>query len=96
MCPKVLLLYNHNILMHVGVCAGVAHAISGGNFGPGVGPINAYGLNCIGNETSLLNCSSRAVPFFCSHFSDVGVLCTRERFLTVHANIQTKYMYVLI
>ena len=81
----------------VGVCTGVAHAISGGNFGRGVGPINAYGIECVGNETSLLDCSSGViVPFFCSHFDDAGVLCSRECVLTVHANILMKYTCIYL
>ena len=61
--------------------AASAIAIAGGRYGLGAGSINLAGLICFGDEQALANCSS--FPsffslFFCSHFSDAGVLCPRE------------------
>jgi len=58
-----------------------AIAISGGDFGVGIGSILVVGgLACNGTEGNLISCP-RTFSFqslFCSHFDDAGVLCPRE------------------
>ena len=50
-------------------------------FGRGVGPIWLDNLYCLGNESSLLNCSHRGlsvIATYCDHSDDVGVQCVGE------------------
>ena len=44
-------------------------------FGVRSGPINIYGLECMGTENSFTECASRPIASNCSH-PDVGVFCT--------------------
>ena len=47
-------------------------------FGHGVGPIWLDNLYCLGNESSLINCSHRGlgvISTYCDHHDDVGVQC---------------------
>ena len=47
-------------------------------FGHGVGPIWLDNLYCLGNESSLINCSHRGLSVlstYCDHSDDVGVQC---------------------
>ena len=46
-----------------------------GAFGQGTGPVLLHGVTCIGNESSLLNCSHQIGVTYCSNFYDVGVIC---------------------
>ncbi len=57
-----------------------ALALQGGEFGSGVGTIVARGLTCTGEEPNLLQCPSQLTFYsiFCTHLSDVGVLCPCE------------------
>ena len=53
--------------------AGV-QAYSSAYFGQGSGPIQLDDVNCIGNETSLLNCT-HLTTHNCGHQEDAGVAC---------------------
>ena len=44
-------------------------------FGAGSGPINMDNVQCIGNETGLLNCSYLSTHN-CAHFEDASVRCS--------------------
>lgn len=44
-------------------------------FGRGTGSILLDRVNCRGNETRLVNCSSFPPDIFDSHFEDAGVQC---------------------
>ena len=44
-------------------------------YGQGSGPIWLNYVSCIGNETSLLNCSNRGTRYYCRHYDDAGVQC---------------------
>ena len=53
---------------------------SSSTFGAGSGPIFLTHLNCIGNEQTLLECSSSYPhPYYYSHGSDAGVQCEHRR-----------------
>ena len=41
----------------------------------GSGPIHFSNVNCIGNETNLLNCTY-LTTHNCEHYRDAGVICT--------------------
>ena len=44
-------------------------------YGRGSGPVWLNYVSCIGNETSLLNCSHSGTRYYCSHYDDAGVQC---------------------
>ena len=51
-------------------------AIGSAEFGEGSGPIQLDDLNCVGNETALVNCSARSIKeHSCTHSEDAGVKC---------------------
>ena len=53
-----------------------AYAQVRASFGEGKGPIFLDNLNCIGNETMLLNCKNDGVGFHnCLHTEDSSVIC---------------------
>ena len=47
----------------------------GADFGKGNGSILTQEYDCLGNETSLLNCSKTGYDPYCSHYQDVGIAC---------------------
>ena len=54
--------------------------------GSGLGPVLYAYLGCIGNETSLSQCSTlRSFPFGIGHFGDVGVRCMNASKYVVHS-----------
>ena len=55
------------------MCVPGAVALRGAHFGPGEGEILVDDLECVGNESTLLECSY-TTPF-CFHFEDAGVIC---------------------
>ena len=51
-------------------------AVGGAEFGEGSGIIQLDDLNCVGNETALINCSTRTIKEHnCVHSEDAGVKC---------------------
>ena len=52
----------------------MAHSYA--NFGQGSGPIQIDDVNCLGNETNLLNCTYDANTQDCGHSEDAGVTCS--------------------
>ena len=53
--------------------------ISSSTFGAGSGPIFLSGLNCVGNEQTLLECSTSSFPYYYTHSSDAGVQCEQRQ-----------------
>lgn len=47
-------------------------------FGPGTRGIFLDNVQCLGNESSLVNCIHVRDPTFCFHFEDASVLCPCE------------------
>jgi len=49
----------------------------GNRYGPGTGPILLDAVRCMGNETSIANCSHYGwnVYYNCDHSKDVSVSC---------------------
>ena len=48
-------------------------------FGAGSGPIFLSGLNCVGTEQTLLECSTSNHPYYYSHSRDAGVQCAHRQ-----------------
>ena len=54
-------------------------AVSNAEFGEGSGPIQLDDVNCVGNETALINCSARPIKENnCAHSEDAGVRCNPQ------------------
>ena len=53
---------------------------SSSKFGAWSGPIFLHYLNCIGNEPTLLECSSYPHPYYYSHQRDAGVQCEHRQY----------------
>lgn len=49
--------------------------IQGGFYGDGLGMVWLKGLQCLGNETNLLQCPVDHGYYHCSHSYDVSVIC---------------------
>ena len=65
-------------------------------FGHGMGPVWLDNLYCLGNESSLFNCSHRGlgiISTYCDHSDDVGVQCVGkyEKFMFDYALILVVY-----
>ena len=57
----------------------MAVSVPGGRFGAGTGRIFLSGLQCIGNESALLDCPRTfSGAQGCGHSQDVGVVCTSK------------------
>ena len=44
-------------------------------YGAGTGDIKYSEVECVGNETHLINCTKLTSSFFCFHGEDVGISC---------------------
>ena len=54
-------------------------AVGSAEFGEGSGPIHLDDVNCVGNETTLINCSARPIKEHnCAHSEDAGVRCNPQ------------------
>ena len=53
---------------------------SSGMFGAGSGPIFLSGLECLGTEQTLLECSTSNHPYSYSHAYDAGVQCAHRQY----------------
>lgn len=54
-----------------------SRAVTNGRYGPGTGTIWLSDVNCVGSETSLLNCTYRGWGNTgCDHTQDAGVVCS--------------------
>lgn len=55
------------------------------NFGVGEGPIWLDDVECTGSEDSILNCSHRGFGVHnCDHTEDVGIICGKVVYYSVH------------
>lgn len=63
--------------MHIHTHTG-AIALPRSFFGPGTRGIFLDNVQCLGNESSLVNCIHVRDPTFCFHFEDASVLCPCE------------------
>ena len=62
-----------------------SRAITNGRYGPGTGMIWLSNVNCVGSETSLLNCTySGWGNTGCDHTQDAGVVCSDGELRFVH------------
>ena len=62
--------------------------VSGGGFGPGSGTIWFDNLHCVGNETTILQCQTKAAgDNDCTHSEDVGIICTDGKRFTFTCNL---------
>ena len=60
-------------------------AVGSAEFGEGSGPIQLDYVNCVGNETALINCSTRSInEHHCVHSEDAGVRCNPENSSKYH------------
>ena len=55
---------------------------AGAYYGEGSGSILLGGLDCIGNETSLIQCPMHRRKI-CQHIHDAGVVCSRKPLLAI-------------
>ena len=55
-------------------CLGV-QLFNSSYYGEGTGPIVYNGLNCDGSESKLEECDLSDVPYYTTHFYDVGIKC---------------------
>ena len=53
----------------------VAFASARGEFGPGIGPVLFFNVDCEGDEGTVLNCSYSTPTNSLSHDGDTGVRC---------------------
>ena len=67
---------------------GYAHALSApinAAFGQGSGPVWLHDVACVGNESSIFNCTHRGIGVHnCGHYSDASAVCYKGG-LYIHA-----------
>ena len=79
----------HNDLSHSG-----AIPFNNAYFGRKRGPVVVQNLFCVGNETSILNCSGAVIPSSCSHASDAGVECPGKINLILSFLFEVLFLYL--
>ena len=68
-------LYLHFCILHATVCIADARALTSG-FTNGIGQIWLDDVQCVGNESRLIDCPARPLGVHgCSHFDDAKVSC---------------------
>ena len=74
-------LHMHNI-MHILIGAA---SYTDARFGQGSGQILLNNINCVGSETSLINCTHDSIGMSgsCTHADDAGVRCRRGKLNTL-------------
>ena len=63
--------------MSVLFCVGNKVSLRNSYYGTGSGPVQFGGVQCLGNESTLLNCSYNS-SVQCSGTHDAGVMCPGE------------------
>ena len=61
------------------LCSEGARALSSSAFGEGTGPIELDDVECVGDESRLLDCPASSCSN-CDHTEDASVICTRKVF----------------
>ncbi|CAJ0963754.1 unnamed protein product [Ranitomeya imitator] len=60
-------------------CGSAINATIGAYYGRGTGDIWLDDVECVGNETHILNCPSKQFDHNCGHKEDAGVICSGKR-----------------
>ncbi|XP_077137178.1 scavenger receptor cysteine-rich type 1 protein M130-like [Ranitomeya variabilis] len=63
-------------------CGSAIKATTGAYYGRGTGDILLDDVECVGNETHILNCPSKQFDHNCGHKEDAGVICSE--FVDIH------------
>ena len=79
--------------MYLGMNPG-AEALGQATFGEGTGRIWLGGVQCMENETSLLNCSS--VSSTCTHAQDAGVRCPQGTLCSSTMRLKSNFLQIFI
>ncbi|XP_056312368.1 scavenger receptor cysteine-rich type 1 protein M130 [Danio aesculapii] len=76
-------------------CGDAAQA-TGGAFGQGIGPVWMTLVDCVGSESSLIQCSlDRWLPNHVNHLNDAGVVCTHSSSFSI-SSVQDSSVKVLL
>ena len=55
--------------------------ITNSSFGAGLGPILLDNVDCLGVESTILECQYDTQTYDCSHYQDAGVVCLPCKYL---------------
>ena len=82
----------YTICMYVGE----AITVEAGYFGAGLGMVWLEQLQCVGNESQLVDCSrGNSNPYSnCRHTDDVSVICPGVLILVPYVHIHNMYVYI--